>query len=412
MGNMLHREYFTGVELPKDDNLKLVKAKSVFADEPKHFSLLYKYKLERHREVIPFIKEVRFIDLNLKECDIMLKNCEECIENNYSKDGSFFADYEIAREVELINEWRDYLNACKDNIQKTVKAEVVIATMNLKQPYLTQEDINSINSNMQLTITRNFEYFRDEYNSDWDRTLYLTYEEITRYYYLIGNTREAPQIKLLYNELQSYQAELRIRFQSFYRFFEFLIFKNMPNDCLIFLNFIRRSIVDYNEMLNQSRYNFSRSYFYDTINECYSDMEIKYNAERLKLVTINSSNGDNFSIKFKKGNSNKFKSISDLFVNGDWVKYVDLLTTCTPQLLQRKGNAYFFVGNESTQKGCIASYFKFLKASGVIKSTCNRFDMSEVLSREIKNYKVSPASIDNKSTLYRKVFATQLENVF
>ena len=111
--------------------------------------------------------------------------------------------------------------------------------------------------------------------------------------------------------------------------------------------------------------------------------------------------------------SNKgFKTFADIFTVTDWDKYLKALTECTPRLLEYDGtnNAYKFIGNEKKEKGCIAQYFKQLKAKGIIDRNINRNVLAEVLSNSLLNYKISGASIDNESEQYKKIYEKQLFN--
>lgn len=86
------------------------------------------------------------------------------------------------------------------------------------------------------------------------------------------------------------------------------------------------------------------------------------------------------------------------------------MTECTPRLLEydETNNAYKFIGNKQKEKGCIAQYFKQLKAKGIIDSNINRNELAKVLSNSLSNYKISGASIDNESETYKKIYEKQL----
>lgn len=88
------------------------------------------------------------------------------------------------------------------------------------------------------------------------------------------------------------------------------------------------------------------------------------------------------------------------------------MTECTPPLLEydEASNAYKFVGNKKTEKGCIAQYFKQLKARGKIDSNINRDELAKVLSNCLLDFKISGASIDNESEKYKTIYEKQLFN--
>lgn len=101
-------------------------------------------------------------------------------------------------------------------------------------------------------------------------------------------------------------------------------------------------------------------------------------------------------------------SFSNIFTISDWTKYIDVLTLCNPKLLEKHDNKYKFVGNQKTQKGCIAQWFKYLKIKGLIKADINRDTLAATLSQEISNYSINGSSIDNISTTYQNNFESQL----
>lgn len=108
----------------------------------------------------------------------------------------------------------------------------------------------------------------------------------------------------------------------------------------------------------------------------------------------------------------EYKSFIDIFTVKDWDKHLRILTECTPRLLEydETSNAYKFVGSEKKEKGCIAQYFKQLKAKGIIDSNVNRNELAKVLSNCLLNFKISGASIDNESEQYKKIYEKQLFN--
>lgn len=119
-----------------------------------------------------------------------------------------------------------------------------------------------------------------------------------------------------------------------------------------------------------------------------------------------------YSKKITMTTNKVFNTFADIFTVPDWNKYLRALTECTPRLLEydEANNAYKFIGNEKKEKGCIAQYFKQLKAKGIIDSNINRNELAKVLSNSLLNYKISGASIDNESEQYKKIYEKQLFN--
>jgi hypothetical protein len=100
----------------------------------------------------------------------------------------------------------------------------------------------------------------------------------------------------------------------------------------------------------------------------------------------------------------KLKTFSDVFGRNDCAKHLNVLVNCVPQLLNSN---YEFVGNQKTQRGVIAAWFKYLKSKGIIDQSLNRQELASVLSSQIKNYSIAGSSIDNESTLYKRTFEPQ-----
>ena len=96
--------------------------------------------------------------------------------------------------------------------------------------------------------------------------------------------------------------------------------------------------------------------------------------------------------------------LSDMFVEPDFKKYITPLTTCGNPLLKVVNDTYVFIGNSKTERGVIGAWFKALKARGKIHSSINRNVMAQILSREIKKYSISAASIDNTSAKFHSTY--------
>jgi hypothetical protein len=110
-----------------------------------------------------------------------------------------------------------------------------------------------------------------------------------------------------------------------------------------------------------------------------------------------------------KAENSVFNSFDDIFTIRDWQKYVDALTLCNPALLKKEDDKYLFIGNQKTQKSCIAQWFKFLKMKGFINQNIGRDDLAKVLTNEIDNFTVAGSSIDNQSNGYTNIFEPQLK---
>jgi len=145
------------------------------------------------------------------------------------------------------------------------------------------------------------------------------------------------------------------------------------------------------------------------IKYCYSFFEYLNKLEyRLK-----NANNENQNLASNKRNNKQpqpeIKSFSDMFTVTGWNKYLDALTECTPKLLKKENDNYTFIGNQKTQRGCIAQWFKYLKAKGIIYQTLNRQEIAKVLSNEIVNFSIVGSSIDNETEFYKTTIHKQLE---
>jgi hypothetical protein len=106
------------------------------------------------------------------------------------------------------------------------------------------------------------------------------------------------------------------------------------------------------------------------------------------------------------------ENFSEIFIVPDYEKYIEPLTKCKPQLLKKEKGKYKFIGNQKTQRGCVAQWFKFLKNKGIINQSVNRDELAAVLSTEIENYSIDGSSIDNQSKTYTVKFEKQLKEFF
>lgn len=135
-----------------------------------------------------------------------------------------------------------------------------------------------------------------------------------------------------------------------------------------------------------------------------------YNNKVRFIIELITSEPDKNSEKSNPIKKERYKTFADIFTVINWDKYLRALTECTPRLLEydETNNAYKFIGNKQKEKGCIAQYFKQLKAKGIIDSNINRNELAKVLSNSLSNYKISGASIDNESETYKKIYEKQL----
>jgi hypothetical protein len=115
--------------------------------------------------------------------------------------------------------------------------------------------------------------------------------------------------------------------------------------------------------------------------------------------------------RLKINTNSEFYCFNDIFTCQDWAKYIEVLIQCKPALLKKENNRYLFIGNAKTQKGCVAQWFKYLKAKGIINQSISRDDLAKVLMNEINNFRITGSSIDNQSNNYAKVFEEQLKNL-
>lgn len=108
----------------------------------------------------------------------------------------------------------------------------------------------------------------------------------------------------------------------------------------------------------------------------------------------------------------QYNTLADIFTVKEWDEYLKPLTQCSPRLLEydKANNVYKFIGNKKKEQGCIAQYFKQLKAKGIIDSNVNRDELAKVLSTNLQNFKISGSSIDNNSKQYEEIYEKQFFN--
>lgn len=130
----------------------------------------------------------------------------------------------------------------------------------------------------------------------------------------------------------------------------------------------------------------------------------KLNSDVADESKITRQTNSSSHVKTSRNVSGK-KTFDDIFIFAPWQKYLDALVKCTPQLIDTN---YRFIGNKKTQRGVIASWFKYLKSKGIIDQSINREELAKVLSSEIKDFSISSSSIDNESNAYKDKFERQL----
>lgn len=171
-----------------------------------------------------------------------------------------------------------------------------------------------------------------------------------------------------------------------------------PEDKLAYIEQVR---LDYDESVRQNVEVFysSGTYIHHTYpHEIGMDGMLTNAEKRIRLE---------HGLKEQKGEKPKFNSFKELFTE-DFTTHLDKLTTCTPALLKKKGSTYTFSGHNYNHRGVIGAYFKALKSRGIVNSKANKFDIANVLNKELKNYHIDPSSVNNASSTYTKVFEQQL----
>lgn len=108
----------------------------------------------------------------------------------------------------------------------------------------------------------------------------------------------------------------------------------------------------------------------------------------------------------------KPKTIKDLFTDPkNWEFYTNALCEVEPPLLKKTNGQFEFIGNGSTQTGCIGYYFKELKDKNIISHKHNSNTIAEVLSNHIINFKIKEATVRAETNEYSKKFRQQLESL-
>jgi hypothetical protein len=106
-----------------------------------------------------------------------------------------------------------------------------------------------------------------------------------------------------------------------------------------------------------------------------------------------------------------FSSLESIFIKKPFSKYVDILTLCEPPLLENIDGKYRFIGNQKNQRGLVASWFKELKAKGIVSSHLSREELATILSREIEDYKIGESTIDSNPQKYKQLYDKQLKDM-
>lgn len=133
----------------------------------------------------------------------------------------------------------------------------------------------------------------------------------------------------------------------------------------------------------------------------------------MEIVKDNGEIMDNTNTKKdSKGEVDPYgpQTFPDIFNVENYIEYLDLLINTEPPLLNKTDDGkYRFIGGQNKQRGLVAAYFKLLKDRGIINNSINRKKLAEILSREITNYRISPASIDNTSNYWYKTYLKKIE---
>ncbi len=98
----------------------------------------------------------------------------------------------------------------------------------------------------------------------------------------------------------------------------------------------------------------------------------------------------------------KTSSISDIFHDEDYQKYLNPLTQINKPLLSLKGTTYNFIGNQKNERGIVGQWVWLLKSKGLIKEL-NREKIAEILSQNINNYSVGGVVLQDESKGFIKI---------
>ena len=101
--------------------------------------------------------------------------------------------------------------------------------------------------------------------------------------------------------------------------------------------------------------------------------------------------------------------LKDLFTRENWMEYMDLLTNCPKPVLKREGDVYTFTGAARGGTGIVASFVKCLKDESIVNPNFGRDLIAKVLTKQIENFSVGGASINNQSKKYITVYKGYLE---
>lgn len=135
----------------------------------------------------------------------------------------------------------------------------------------------------------------------------------------------------------------------------------------------------------------------------FSDILLSKYSEQLSLKSVGG-----VQLSANEVSNENVIALSEIFAVNDWETYVDVLTLCTPPLLKKEGTRYIYIGNENTERGCIAQWFRYLKNRGILRRGLNRKNLANILSEVIVDFSIGGASIDNQSETYTKKYEKQL----
>ena len=101
------------------------------------------------------------------------------------------------------------------------------------------------------------------------------------------------------------------------------------------------------------------------------------------------------------------KTFNEIFVHGDWKKYISIFENTDPILLNSQ---WEFIGKPRKHKGVICSGIKHLQNKGLVRQDINRSQLATVLNNEIQNLNLGKdgKTFANVSNEYTQVFEKQL----
>lgn len=416
MRRLLHSDYFTEMKigsniLPNDTPKDIV-----YVDNPKQFSLLYKYKLLRYSTKYPIANEIDFINRNLEISSNMHFECKRYRDNLLDSGDRVFTEDDLNYEIILFEKWIYYLKACYDNVSKRIEPKDFLFSLTEGQGTLSRTDYNNIAIHIQEAIDIRFKYFEDKYNAKWGKPLKFIFTTIANYYKRIGDTPQSPEpIKKLKVDLKLHSNSIIEKLDEFERFFQYILEKNNIDDCVRLLLFLKGIILDFKVILSGHGYNFQKSYFYNIVNDFYSRMESEYNTERLKLITVNNRVVENVANESKKiKNEVHSLTFESMFHKKEYASIaLKVLRDIDPSIIdsnnqyigKTKGVFKVWINEMSKHKPCLIIPMTDMQYRNILNDYIKGLNLSKDASELRKLYK----GIDN---IFRLNLASLLQDTF